>query len=60
MQVSTDNTKRRRTTSQNDDGVLSLSTLPGDHLTTVSSYLAPTSKLLFACALSAPSASPAG
>ena len=57
MQVSTDNTKRRRTSSPNDDNILSLSTLPGDHLATVSSYLAPTSTLLLACALSAPSSS---
>ena len=58
MQVTTDNTKRRRTTSSHkDNSILSLSTLPVDHLTTVSSYLAPTSKLLFSCALSAPSAS---
>jgi len=58
MQVSTDNTKRRRTSSSHDGtSILSLSTLPGDHLTTVSSYLAPTSKLLLACALSAPSTS---
>jgi len=58
MQVSTDNTKRRRTSSSHDGtSILSLSTLPGDHLTTVSSYLAPTSKLLLTCALSAPSTS---
>ena len=58
MQVSTDNTKRRRTSSSpNDDSILSLSTLPCDHLTNVSSYLAPTSKILLACALSAPSTS---
>jgi len=57
MQGSTNNTKRRRTSSHSDDNILSLSTLPGDHLTNVSSYLAPTSKLLLACALSAPSTS---
>lgn len=52
------NTKRRRTSSRNDDdGILTLCTLPGDHLTKVSSYLAPTSKLLLACAFSAPSTS---
>ena len=53
MQVSNDNnTKRRRTSSSpNDDSVLSLSTLPGDHLTKVSSYLSTTCKALFACAL---------
>jgi len=54
MQVSNDNnTKRRRTSSSspNDDSILSLSTLPGDHLTKVSSYLSITCKALFACAL---------
>ena len=53
MQVSNDNnTKRRRTSSSpNDDSILSLSTLPGDHLTKVSSYLSTTCQALFACAL---------